>query len=426
MKKKFSLFLALIILLAILSVFSAAAVSMPDISSNSYLIVSADNGRVLLSSQESNIFSPSETLVVFALLTAIKNADLSQEITIPANLPLANNSLQLKSGEVFSLKDLIEMTALNSSVHSLYSIAYGAFGSPEEFASAIQREVQAMGCEKTTIHSIRFDDPDNKTTLADLAIAGKQYIENELLFNLSRTVCKEFLAKGASSPILVYCTNSLVSNYRHSAYLYGNAYGIKEAFDANNNAYHLLTYTKKGDKKLLVAIANAPLSDEGTLSIYDDAKTLSEFVFDQYVKTPLIKKDEPVSEHTIDNAAKGTFIILKASEAQSALLPADLEDNAIERKVTYHKEIKAPVEKGEILGDITFYFQGNVIAESTLFSDRTVSFQPTVSFAGAIFQFLSNPITVFIIGLSVLVFCWWFLRQIIVANKKTRRKNRKK
>lgn len=425
MKRTFSLFSALLVLFTSLYISPVFAKQALDVSADSYLVTNAETGRILLAEQENSSIALREQLVIFALLTAVKDADLTQYITIPDHLPLPNNSLQLASGQLFTLRDLIEMTALNSSTHSLYSIAYGLYGSPESYAEAIQKEAESLGCKNTFVHSLDFDDSENKTTLTDLAIAGREYIETELFFNLSRTVCKEFMEKDAQNPFLVYCTNSLVSNYKHSSYLYGNAYGMKEAYGSDGTADLLLTLTKKGNKELIVAIANNTLSED-EVSIYKDARTISEYIFDGYASTTLIRADDPVSEYAISNAAKGTHIILKAGETQLALLPSELSEKDIEKKIVYHNDIKAPIKKGDILGDITFYFQGNVIGETTLYSDRDVSFQPTVTLAGAVFRILSHPITIFVIVVAMLAFVLFFVNQVYQASRKSKKRSQKR
>lgn len=428
MKKRISACFVLLILFASLLTTPVSAVSLPDISAESYVVINADSCRTILSKEENKVFQPAEQIVVFALLAAIKNGDLNQPITVPQDLPPANNSLELKSGDVFLLKDYIEMTALNSSVQSLYCIASGVFHSSDAMVKAMQEIADALGCQHTKINSLDFGDPKNQTSVSDLVRAGRAYMQEDLLSSLFKVVAREFVAQhGDATPFLVYSTNSLVSNYRHSTYLYNKAYGIKEAYHPAEKEYHLLTSAKSGDKNILVAVAKVPEVADN-LTAYTDIQALSEYVFEHYVSTTLVKADEPISERSVENTAQGTHIILKAADAQTALLPADLDPEDVEKKVTCREPIKAPVKKGDILGKVEFYFQGNKIAESDLYCDRTVSFRPTVSLAGGVFRFLSHPLTIVIIVLLVLIFVILLLRQFYLANQKAkkRRRNRKK
>lgn len=419
MKRFFSLILALIL------IFFAVSVSAEQlaISSECYIVTDANTGHVLLEKNSEVSVALEEQLVIFALLTAIKDNDLEQTIVVPDGLPLPNNSLQLTPGQAFRLKELLEMTALDSSVHSLYTIAYGLFNSPETFVEKIQTEMDSLGCKDTIIQTLDMSDDSNVTTLKDLAIAGKSYMEIPLFSDLSRTVYKEYNSIDDDKSFRVYNTNSLVSNYRHSSFLYSNAHGIKEAYSHDGNVNLLSTLTQKGNKKLIISLG-CKTQDSAENVVYKDLKTISEYVFSNYTSTSLVNEDEPISEYPITNAAKGTHIILKASDSISALLPADLDDNDLEKKVTYHENIKAPIIKGDILGSVAFYFQGNIVGESNLYSDRDVSFQPTVTAAGSIFRLVSHPFTIICILVLALCFVLLFVKQIQLANKKSKRRKK--
>ncbi len=419
MKRIFSLILSLVLILFAVSV----SAEQLTISSEHYIVTDANTGHILLEKGSGVSVALEEQLVIFALLTAIKDSDLEQTIVVPDNLPLPNNSLQLTPGQSFHLKELLEMTALNSSVHSLYTIAHGLFGSTDAFIEKMQAEAGSLGCSETVIQTLDMGDDSNVTTLKDLAIAGKAYMETPLFYNLSRVVYKEYTNIDGDEKHTVYNTNSLVSNYRHSSFLYGNAHGIKEAYNHDGNVNLLSSLTQKGDKKLIIALG-CKNQDATENAIYKDLKTISEHVFLNYASTSLVSADEPINEYPITNAAKGTHIILKASDSVSALLPADLDDEDLEKRITFHENIKAPIKKGDILGSITFYFQGNVVGASSLYSDRDVSFQPTVTAAGSIFRLVSHPFT--IIGILFLVLCFvlLFVNQIRLANKKSKRRKK--
>lgn len=419
MKRIFSLILTLAF------IFSAVSVSADqlNISSDYYIVTDATTGHILLQKGADVSIPMEEQLVILALLTAIKDNDLEQIVIVPDVLPLPNNSLQLTAGQSFHLKDLLEMTALNSSIHSLHAIAQGLYGSTEDFVEKMQAEANSLGCKKTVVGTLGFGDDSNTTTLEDLAILGKAYMEIPLFSELSRAVYKEYNSIGDDKIVMVYNTNSLVSNYRHSSFLYRNAYGIKEAYDHDGTVNLLSSLTQKGDKKLIVSLA-CESREENENTIYKDIQTISEHIFSNYVSTSLVKTDEPISEYLITNAAKGTHIILKSTESISAMLPLDLADKDLEKRITYHENIKAPIKKGDVLGSVSFYFRGNIVGETSLYSDRDVSFQPTVTVAGSVFRLVSHPITIISILFLVLCFVFLFVKQILLANKKSKRRKK--
>lgn len=429
MKAKIPAVLLFFSLIFNLVYFPVSATTMPKVTASSYMVINAETGYALLSKNENTSVQSAEELVVFALLTALEHGDLNQEITVPADLPTPNNSLQLKSGDRFFLKDLIEMTALNSSSQSLHCIAIGVFGSTDAMIESMQKTAQKLNCKNTTFSNLDFDDPQNQTTAYDLALAGKSYMEQETLSALFKTVCKEFvpIGKDASASFLVYSTNALVSNYRYSSYLYQKSNGMKEATLSSKQSHHLLTSSKSGNKNIIIALMDVPEKD-GTISSYTESKEISEYIFENYGTTTLLKKDAPIREYEIENAAKGTHIILKASQAQTALLPLDLKEDEVEEKITCQENMKAPIKKNEIFGEISFYFRGNFIGSSTLYSDRSVDFSPFVSVAGYAVQIVGHPVTITLLVLLVLAFAVLFLRLLYLEKQKKnkRKRNRRK
>lgn len=424
MKKKFiSLcFLTLFLITAISP--TSYATAAPEISAEIYLVMVPETGQIVLSQNAEENFEAAELITVFSLLTIINQADQEQEITVPENLPLPNNSLQLKPGEVYTVADLIEMTALNSSVQSLYTLAVSLYGSEEAFLAEVKNDLASIGCSHTNINSLNYKDEQNLTTASDLALAAREYAKNELLSGTFKTVYKEYSSRGdGATPFAVYSTNSLVSNYRHSSYLYRYAYGIKEAYCAAEKENHVVTYLKNGSKELILILARAKQSDT-EITAYTDVKKMGNYLFEQFSTRTLVSKDEPVTEYIIDNAPKGTHIILKALESKSAFLSIAVSEEEIDKKVTCQDNIRAPIKKGDVLGEVSFYFQGNLLSSTPLYSDRTIEYHPTVSGAGVAFRILTHPVTIAAILGFIIIFILLFLRQIELSRKKAKKKGK--
>ncbi len=426
MRKKFiPIIIAIVLLVTAINPISNAE-ELPDLASTVYLAMVPATGQIVLSANADQAFPIAEQLTVFALATIVKGADMEREITVPENLPLPNNSLQLKSGDVYTVRDLVEMTALNSSTQSLYALVTGLYDSVESFFAAVEQELTALGCKGTQLKSLSYSDPDNVTTAHDLAIFGCEYANDELLSGVSKTVYKEFCARNEGAvPYAVYCTNSLVSNYRHTSYLYRYAYGIKEAYWSADNTNHIVTLLKNGDRELILVLANAK-QNENAITAYNDVQELGNFLFERFSTKVLLSADEPITERLIDNAPKGTHIILKASEQKTAFLPSDISAEEIEKKIKCSETLRAPISKGDILGEVSFYFQGNLLGTSPLYSDRSVAYRPTVSGAGVAFRILTHPVTIIVILGFIALFVILFLRQLEISRKKARKKAKKR
>ena len=285
-------------------------------------------------------------------------------------------------------------------------------------------ELSLLGCKNTSINSLTYTDSKNVTTAYDLAIVSSEYIKSDLFSKTSKTVYQEFCPRNeGASPFAVYCTNSLVSNYRHSSYLYRYAYGLKEAFASADDTNHIVTLLKNGNKEFLLVLADAkPTETEAT--IYTDTKKLGNYAFESFSTKTLIASDEPVTECLVENAPKGTHIVLKASEQKSAFLPTTVSSDEIEKKVVCNDAIRAPISKGDVLGEISFYFRGNLLGNTPLYSDRAVEYHPTVSGAGIAYRILTHPITIVAVLGFIVLFVALFLHQIQVSKKKARKKGK--
>lgn len=124
---------------------------------------------------------------------------------------------------------------------------------------------------------------------------------------------------------------------------------------------------KSGDRELICVILKSESSHE-------DAKSLLEYGFNNFKEVEIVKKDDILGECKVKQGANGkdhVRVITKSKVVATIPLSASADD--LESKIQYtSEEVKAPIEKGSVLGTVTYTYEGMVVATVDLVAEEQI------------------------------------------------------
>jgi len=130
------------------------------------------SGKVVWGKDENKRSAMASTTKIMTVIVAVENSNLNDEVKISSKASwTGGSSLNLKTGDIIKLEDLLYGLMLKSGNDAAVAIAEHIGGSVEKFVEMMNCKIKELGLIDThfvTPHGL--DDPEHYTTAKELAI----------------------------------------------------------------------------------------------------------------------------------------------------------------------------------------------------------------------------------------------------------------
>ncbi|MDO5331576.1 MAG: serine hydrolase, partial [Bacillota bacterium] len=175
------------IILSILLIFSGTFCSFAEseiplkLYSDAALVCDMTTGEIIYSLNADELRYPASTTKMLTAILALENLDLEDTVTVDKEAAgVGGNSLKLKSGEKFKVKDLLYGTLVISANDGAVALAKKVSGSVEEFAKLMNKKAIEIGCTSSNfVNPNGLHDDNHYTTARDLALIAMYCMKNE-------------------------------------------------------------------------------------------------------------------------------------------------------------------------------------------------------------------------------------------------------
>ena len=328
--------------------FHSALLSAPKIDVKTAILLDFNSNKILYELEpDLSIYPASMTkimtsIIAFDLLKQGK-IKLDDEVIVSENawrLSKAGfSSMFIMLNDKVTIEDLLKGIIIVSGNDACVALAEGIAGTEENFAEMMNDKAREIGLENTNFtNSSGINDPDNYSTVRDIAIMSKYLIENYPGY-YEYFKEKEFTwVRTGGDPITQGNRNPLL--YRNMG-----ADGIKTGYLAVEK--YSLASSVIGEKRRLIAVASGfktkQSRSQGSIKLISwglrntntyeiSEKNVPKFKF----KTWLGKK-----EYVMGTTKENIYLTINKKEVK------DLKVN-----VKYNGPIKAPIKKGDLLGNV--------------------------------------------------------------------------
>ena len=413
MKQKIGVIGILLIIFFVLFSNSALATEMPnlEISAPSAILIDANTGRVFYEKEADTKRYPASTTKIMTALVVLENVeDLQQVATVSYDavfsIPSGYATDLLKVGEELTIEELLYALLVKSSNESAVVLAEYVAGSVDSFASMMNTKAQELGCTNTHfVNPNGVHDENHYTTARDLATIAREAMKNEQFRKFVATASHTLPStnKYERTDRNLVTTNDLIRKSNASYYSY--AIGIKTGF--TTPAQNCLVAGASKDGVDLIAV----ILKTGDEERYQDAKTLFNYVYDNFGMKEIVKQNDIVQEIEVKNATKETKKLkLAAKDSIEALVTNDKLKELQQGEVTLNEDIKAPIAKGTVLGSIKYTVDG-IEYKTDLVAENDVKPSYTVQI---------------ILGIVALIVVLYILNKMTMKKKRKKRKKKSK
>ncbi len=404
----------------------ASAAFEPDVNtySEAYYMVNVDLDTVIAAKNENERCYPASVTKIMTAIVALENcSDLSTPVKItydctnefwegdpnlegPALAGFAVGQTNL------TMEDCLYALLVASACEAANIIAYNiGGGSIPTFIDMMNKKAEEIGCTGT-----HFTNPhglwqkDHYSTTYDLyLIARYAYDKLPQLIDIANTTEYTFPTNQYNPfPYTKVNFNSLIRNVSDNPYYYEYAKGIKTGsinvyWDENGEEHPgfmnmASTASMNGFTYLLVTTGAPYYESDGathTNGHFKDHIAMYKWVFRTFDIMEVLNENAAIASIRVDMGENADTAILKPSSSFSTLLPTNLKPEDIKQVPTITAEkndngaIVAPIEKGQVLGTLELWLNGELLATRNLIASQSIAlsqFEYTMRMINSIFD----------------------------------------
>ena len=363
MKRIISALLSVIMITVGIPAFAQEKETPVEIKAKSAVLMDASTGQVLMAHNENERVYPASVTKIMPLLLICEAIDsgkisLSDTVTVSGTAASKGGSqIWLKEGEQMTVDELLKATAVYSANDACTALGEYLAGSDEAFVKMLNERAKELGMDNTHFENCTgLDDTteNHLTTAMDVAIMSRELLKHEIIMNYT-TIWMDSLRGGQTELVN---TNKLIRFYE-------GATGLKTGTTSKAGCCVSASALREGTHLIAVVMGSGNSSDR-----FETAKAMLNWGFANYsTVTPAIDPSLIPDVGVIGGVADS--ITPELPEINPVLIEKG-RDADITQTVDLAVDVAAPVEKGQVLGTVTFRLGDNIIGKYNITAPEKV------------------------------------------------------
>ena len=413
----------------------------PSLSAEGATVIEQKTGKVLYGKDEHKRLYPASTTKVLTGLLAIELGNLDDLVTVGDEVNMVawdGSKAGLVQNEEITLENLVYGLLINSgndaantiAVHIARKVSGKELGTQEaiDYFSGLmnERAVKAGALDSNFVSPHGYHDPNHYTTAYDLAMIGRAAMEHEFFRKVVATPAMDTTYWSTGQPRYWRSKDKLIKKDDPEYYEY--ATGGKTGYTSKAGQC-LISFASKDGLDLVSVVFKSATSQQ-----WSDSRKLFGYGFSNFTYQQVLQKGSIVETLPVENFASddwGSLAVEIASDDQGAVFrKQDIPE--IERIIQWDEsllapkkdntdilpKLMAPIEQGQVIGELTIMLKGEVIAKSPLTAVRDVKKKTVID----IIRPDSKGFNYVILLLSILG-AYILLRIIVLIINQKRRRN---
>ncbi len=345
-----------------------------SVDASAAILVEVSSGTVLFSNNSTTRLPPASlTKLMTALLAAeaVENGrlKLTDNVTISEDVFLDLNdecsSADLEEGEEIPLEQLLYLCLMESDCDAANAIAVAVSGSIPVFITEMNRRAEEMGCTNTHFTNTHGAHSEGMyTTAEDMAVITREALSHTAVSRACAAITHSVPSTNESSIRHLENSNSLInpeSRYYNEFVTGGKTGYTDEAGQciaaAGNNSEISLVAVILGSRTVLE-------EDESTTNLaLADAGRMFNWGFNSFGYREILSVSDLMTEVPVEMGDGADSVLLHPVNSITALMDRTIPDTEFHYDVTVYAEengekLVAPIEAGQILGEVTVSYNG--------------------------------------------------------------------
>jgi len=340
-----------------------------DIKSQAAVLMEGSTGELIYAKNKDEKLRPASITKIMTLLLIFEAIDsgkiaLTDTVTVSEHAAsMGGSQVYLEPYETQTVNDMIKCISICSANDACTAMAEYVAGSEEEFVARMNEKAKALGMVNTHFVNCCGLDVDNHySTAYDVALMSQELIMKHPEISNYSTVWMDTIThvtRKGSSEFGLSNTNKLIKTYNGITGLKTGSTGL---------AKYCLSATARRDGMDMIAVVMA--APETKVRFAEAAKLLDY----GFANCSMYKDDHQdiVVEPMAVKCGVEESITYKPEKPFSYICLKDKNPENITREITMNPEIKAPVNEGDVVGEIKYYYNGELIGTINLVSEQAV------------------------------------------------------
>lgn len=335
-------------------------------NAKSAVLIERDTGTILYNKNSDEMLPPASMTKIMTMLLIMEAIDLGkikwdEKIrTSEYAASMGGSQIFLEPGEEMTTEEMLKGIAIGSANDASVAMAERIAGSEEAFVEMMNTKVKGLGLKNTVFKNVTgLPEDGHYSTAHDMAVMAKELLKYEGITKFTGTY-EAYLREQSDKKFWLVNTNRLVR-------FYPGVDGLKTGF--TNEAKYCLTATAEKDGMRVIAVVfGAPTSKERNAQI----SKMLDYAFAQYQTHPMYERSFSVGEVKVSKGSESKVEAL-TSEPISLLTKKGEKVDDVKKEITYEKDVKAPIEKGQTIGTLKLVRNGETLVSSPLVAKDSIN-----------------------------------------------------
>lgn len=333
-----------------------------ELNCESAILISQDTGEVLYEHNSHEKLRPASVTKVMTILLIMEEIDsgrLSYQDKISCSQNAADmggSQIWLDPRETLTVEEMLKAICVVSANDCTVAMAEHICGSEEIFVEKMNQRARELGMNDTTFKNCHgIDEDGHETSSYDISVMSRELLTKHPDIMKFTTIWMDTLRDGKSGLVN---TNKLIKNYE-------GATGLKTG-STSLALFNLSASATRNDLSLIAVVMRAPTTKDR----FSCAKKLLDYGFSNYQYKKFSQEGE---EAFCVDVGKGTehSVALKYGSTTGKMMNQK-ENGEVEQEVIISENIQAPISEGQVLGEVTFKMNGEVIANTSLVAGSSI------------------------------------------------------
>lgn len=340
------------------------------------VLMEQSSGRVLYDHNMHQKLRPASVTKVMSLLLimeAIDSGRLSYTDKIPCTetaAAMGGSQIWLDVREELTVDEMLKAICVVSANDCTVAMAEYLAGSQEAFVEQMNAKAKELGMNDTTFKNCHGIDEDGHETCAyDIALMSRELLNKHPDITKYTTIWMDSLRDGKSELVN---TNKLIRNYK-------GATGLKTG-STSIALYNLSASATRDDLSLIAVIMKAPT----TKVRFSEAEKLLDYGFNNFQYSKFANENDILQNISVEKGVKDSIEL--AYESSAGALIKKGESKNVEQTINIPDTISAPINKGDVIGDITYTIDGNEVAKVNIVANENVEKNNIINMINFVFK----------------------------------------
>lgn len=338
------------------------SVAVPAVSAKALIMIDANSGQVIFESSADEQLPVTYLAKLMTLLLTVEaiekgklNFDTKVTTSSHAN-SMGDPQIWLNVGEQITVEELIKSITIGNANDACVALAEAVGGTESDFVNLMNNRATELGMNNTVfLNCTGIETNGQFSTARDLAILSKEILKHQQLIPYMTT----WMVDVRDEQTNLVNTNTMVRTYKGIT-------GIKAA-TSKEAGNCLIVSAQRNNLHLICVMLGCPDAKQR----FVDMKTLLDFAFatNEYLSPNISKEDLK------DIKVKGgeeKKVSIKCRENTGIIIEKGKSKN-IKTNIIVNESVDAPVEKGQVVGEVQFYDDDKLIYSCDIITEEKVN-----------------------------------------------------